>query len=104
MTKVRLTDELIRKAKQVFDMNPTILAGQGLTRGELRRLVNAKRLKKRLVLVGQQYRCYYMRPGTYQALKDKKRIKRKLTMKPTEEKKLGLFARIWLSIKKFFKR
>ena len=109
MTKVRLTEELILKAKQVFDAKSTILAGEGLTRGELRRLVNAKRLKKRLVQVGQQYRCYYMRPGTHQKLKDmaRERKQKEAMIKeamPPEAKKPNLFMRIWLFIKKVLRK
>lgn len=108
MTKIRLTGELIHKAKMVFDKNTTVLTGEGLTRGELRRLVNAKRLKRRLVLVGNQYRCYYMRPGTCISLKEldkqkrqrEEKVKQELKTKPRQAKKLGLFVRIWLFIKK----
>ena len=52
MSKLKVTEEFINKARKVFDDSETgtIRAGEGLTRVELRALENRGLVKKRKVL------------------------------------------------------
>ena len=81
--KKRVTDELIARANAIFDRKNMILTGEGLTRGELRRLEHIGRIKKSYRSYGSgTLRCVWMRPATLERLKaiekEKKRKEKEL--------------------------